>query len=167
MNVLLDTNILIHREASKIINQDIGTLFHWLDKTHCAKIIHSKTVDEILKNANPETVSVFKIKMQNYHVIQNPAPMASEVIKISQDIDSNDNDKVDTILLNEVYSERVDCLITEDKKIHKKASLLNISERVFTIDSFLEKIYSENPELVNYKVLNVETRNEKTRTLQR
>ena len=156
MNVLLDTNIIIHREASKIINQDIGTLFHWLDKTHCAKIIHSKTVDEILKNANPETVSVFKIKMQNYHVIQNPAPMASEVINISQDIDFNDNDKVDTILLNEVYSERVDCLITEDKKIHKKASMLNISEKVFTIDSFLEKIYSENPELVNYKVLNVQ-----------
>ena len=51
--------------------------------------------------------------MQNYHVIQNPAPMASEVINISQDIDFNDNDKVDTILLNEVYSERVDCLITE------------------------------------------------------
>ena len=82
--------------------------------------------------------------------------MASEVINISQDIDFNDNDKVDTILLNEVYSERVDCLITEDKKIHKKASMLNISEKVFTIDSFLEKIYSENPELVNYKVLNVQ-----------
>ena len=62
----------------------------------------------------------------------------------------------DMILLNEVYVERVDILITEDKKIHTKASLLNITDRVFTIDSFLEKVFAEHPELVNYKVLNVQ-----------
>ena len=32
MKVLLDTNIIIHREASKIYNLDIGQLFNWLDK---------------------------------------------------------------------------------------------------------------------------------------
>ena len=32
MKALLDTNILIHREASKVINQDIGILFRWLDR---------------------------------------------------------------------------------------------------------------------------------------
>ena len=34
MKVLLDTNIIIHREASKVVNQDVGTLFKWLDKCH-------------------------------------------------------------------------------------------------------------------------------------
>lgn len=38
MRALLDTNIIIHREASKTVNQDIGTLFKWLEKSHCEKI---------------------------------------------------------------------------------------------------------------------------------
>ena len=29
MKALLDTNIIIHREASKVINQDIGVLYRW------------------------------------------------------------------------------------------------------------------------------------------
>jgi hypothetical protein len=33
---------------------------------------------------------------------------------------------------------------------------LNISEKVFKIDSFLEKAFSEHPDLVNYNVLNVQ-----------
>src|SRR5690606_19902470 len=51
---------------------------------------------------------------------------------------------------------RVDILITEDKKIHKKALDLGIEDKVFTIDSFLEKTFAEHPDLVNYKVLNVQ-----------
>lgn len=40
MKALLDTNIVIHRETSHIVNQDIGTLFRWLDRTKCEKFIH-------------------------------------------------------------------------------------------------------------------------------
>ena len=56
-------------------------------------------------------------------------------------MDSNINDSIDTVLLNEVYVGRFDILITEDKKIHNKAKLLNIQNKVFTIDSFLEKFF--------------------------
>ncbi len=156
MRVLLDTNIIIHREASKIKNQDIGTLFKWLDRGHYIKVIHNLTVSEILKNSNSDTVSAFKVKLQSYEIIENSSPMSEQVLKVSQQIDTNENDKIDTQILNEVFSNRVDSLITEDKKIHKKADLLEISEKVFTIDEFLEKIYSEHPELVDYKVLNVQ-----------
>ena len=156
MKVLLDTNIIIHREASHVVNQDIGILFKWLDRTHCEKLVHSKSIEEILKNKNTATVETFKIKVQNYEVLQNPSPMAEEVLAVSKKMDSTENDSVDTILLNEVFCNRVDLLITEDKKIHTKAAALDISDKVFNIDRFLEKIFSENPELVNYKVLNVQ-----------
>lgn len=33
---------------------------------------------------------------------------------------------------------------------------LNIADKVFTIDSFLERVFTEHPELVDYKVLNVQ-----------
>ena len=35
--VLLDTNIIIHREASTVINNNIGTLFRWLDRLKYTK----------------------------------------------------------------------------------------------------------------------------------
>jgi predicted nucleic acid-binding protein len=156
MKVLLDTNIIIHREASHVKNQDIGVLFKWLDRMHYEKLIHYRSVDEILKNKNQETVSAFKIKIQNYEILDTPSPMAAKVIEVSKKMDSTENDSIDTILLNEVFCNRIDLLITEDKKIHAKAAALDISDKIFNIDQFLEKLLSENPELVDYKVLNVQ-----------
>ena len=156
MKALLDTNIIIHREAGKVTNQDIGILFKWLDKVKYQKCIHPVTIYEIEKNPNVATVSTFKIKMESYEKLLTVAPMSPEVINISTKYDINENDKNDTILLNEVYNYRVDILISEDKKIHQKAEQLGISERVFKINSFLEKIYAENPDLVGYQVLSVQ-----------
>lgn len=156
MKALLDTNIIIHREASKIVSQDIGILYRWLDRGQYTKCIHSATIEEVKKNPNKETVDLFLVKLESYEVIEIPSPLQDEVKTVSEQFDTTDNDKVDTVLLNEVFVGRVDILITEDKKIHKKAQELGIQDKIFTIDSFLEKIFAEHPELVNYKVLNVQ-----------
>lgn len=156
MKALLDTNIIIHREASKVVNQDIGILYRWLERAKYTKCVHSLSVSEIGKYQNQQIVDSFKIKLDSYELIEIPSPLQEEVIAVSGRNDVNDNDKNDTLLLNEVFVGRVDILITEDKKIHKKAIELSIEDKVFTIDSFLEKTFSEHPELVNYKVLNVQ-----------
>lgn len=156
MKALLDTNIIINREANKASNQDIGILYKWLDKSQFIKCIHPITVQEIKRNPNVSTVNAFLIKMQSYDALPTTAPMAPEVVKVSIKFDHNVNDKNDTVLLNEVYNDRVDILISEDGKIHKKALELGLTDRVFTINSFLEKIYSENPDLVGYNVLSVQ-----------
>ncbi len=155
MKVLLDTNIVIHREASRILNVDIGVLFRWLDKGKYIKCVHPITIQEIEKNSNQETANTLGVKLESYEVLKTVIPLDSKVIVVSNSIDVNQNDKNDTILLNEIFCERIEFLITEDKKIHKKAVLLGIADRVFKIDSFLEKVVSENPELVDYKVLSV------------
>jgi predicted nucleic acid-binding protein len=155
MRALLDTNIVIHREASRILNKDIGILFKWLDKGKYTKCVHPITIEEIQKNSNKQTVETLSVKLQSYEVLKTTSPLCSEVKSVSKKIDVNKNDENDTILLNEVFCERIDFLITEDRKIHKKAELLDIPDRVFTIDEFLEKVVSENPELVDYKVLSV------------
>jgi predicted nucleic acid-binding protein len=155
MKALLDTNIIIHREAGKIVNQDIGILFRWLDRAKYVKNIHPVTIAEIQRNSNQDTVNVFMTKLASYEQINIASPLQPEVKVISDKVDINGNDRNDTILLNEVYVGRVDILISEDKKIHLKAGLLNIADKVFKIDTFLEKIFSEHPDLVDYKVLNV------------
>ncbi|MCX5905297.1 MAG: hypothetical protein NTV89_17915 [Proteobacteria bacterium] len=155
MRALLDTNIIIHREANRVISPDIGTLFKWLDKGKYTKCIHPLTIEEINKNANKDTVNTFSVKLASYEQLKTIAPLDASVKTVSDSQDTTANDKNDTLLLNEVFCDRVDLLISEDKAIHNKAALLGIGDRVFTIDSFLEKVVSENPELVDYKVLSV------------
>lgn len=155
IKALLDTNIVIAREAGGTKHQDIGILFKWLDRANYKKCIHPVTVYEINKNPNTATVFTFNIKLSSYEIIQFPAPMAREVSDVSEKNDLNENDFNDSILLNELYCGTVDLLLTEDKRIHHKARELNIHDKVFKINTFLEKTISENPSLVDYKVLAV------------
>jgi predicted nucleic acid-binding protein len=155
MKVLLDTNIIIHREASKISKQDIGQLFNWLDKLKYSKYVHPLTIEELNRNKDEKTVETMNIKIESYNKIKNIAVLGDRIKEVSLQIDTVGNDINDTQILNEVFEERVDILITEDKKIHTKAKALGIAEKVFRIQNFLEKVTSENPDLVNYKVLAV------------
>jgi predicted nucleic acid-binding protein len=155
MRVLLDTNIIIHREASRVIRQDIGTLFYWLDRLGYEKCIHPLTLDEIRKHKDAMVVASFEIKIRNYHELKTTAPDHPKIQLLRATFDHNDNDSIDTALINEVFAGRVDLLITEDRKVHQKAQHLGIAGRVFTIDAFLEKATTENPSLAEYKVLSV------------
>lgn len=155
MRVLLDTNIIIYRESNKPPKQEIGVLFRWFDKLHYEKCVHPRTIEEIRRHKDTAVVSAFETKIANYYQLKTLAPDSDEIRKIYSGYDRNENDKTDTDLLNEVFCDRVDFLVTEDRKIHKKAVSLCVSERVFTIDSFLEKVTAENPDLADYKVLSV------------
>ena len=107
MKALLDTNIIIHREANKIVSQDIGILYRWLDRGKYTKCVHSATVEEVKKNPNKETVDLFLVKLDSYELIDIPSPLKDEVKVVSDKYDVTDNDKVDTTLLNEVFSGRI------------------------------------------------------------
>jgi predicted nucleic acid-binding protein len=155
MRALLDTNVIIHREAERMQNEDIGVLFNWLDRLKIEKFIHPATVGELAKFHDAQAVKRMTVKIGNYNELKTVAPMSPEVKSIADKLDKTDNDRVDTLLLNEVFSGRVDFLISEDKNIHAKASLLNIGAKVFKIDEYLEKAAAENPGLVDYKVLAV------------
>ncbi len=155
MRILLDTNIMIHRETATVVDEDIGILFKWLDNLHHIKCIHPVTIEEIEKHRDPRVLKSFRVKLASYNVLKTTAPMPDEVRRLLEPLDKNQNDLNDSILINELYCGRVDSLITEDKLLLNKASILGISDRVFTIDGFLEKVTAENPELADYKVLSV------------
>jgi len=155
MKALLDTNIVIHREAARSVNQGVGVLYRWLDNLHYAKCLHPITVAEINKLKPGDTRDAFNVKLDSYNVLQVSSALHPDVQAVCGPLEVNENDRNDTLLLNELYNDRADLLITEDRKIRRKATLLKIADRVFTIDSFLEKVRAENPELVDYKVLSV------------
>jgi len=155
MKALLDTNIVIHRESSRGVKQDIGILFNWLDNLHYTKCVHPISVSELNKHHPGDTLDAFNVKLAAYTVLKTISVLHPKVAEVCTPLDANENDKNDTILLNEVYNDRVDVLITEDKKIKRKANLLGVGYRVYKVDAFLEKVTAENPNLADYRVLSV------------
>lgn len=154
MRALLDTNILIHREASTIVRRDIGKLFFWLDRLKIDKCIHPASIQEIGKHQDQRVRQTFEAKLQSYNVLKTLAPTKPEIERV-QETDRTENDRNDTLLVSELLSNRVDLLISEDRGVHSKARVLGIADRTFTIDAFLEKSLAENPDLVDYRVLSV------------
>ena len=139
MRVLLDTNIVIHRENKRISNYSIGHLFRWLDRLKCDKVIHQYTIDEIGKYRDPETQEVLSVKLKAYNIIKTVIQPDSEFLNIIGGVEKDENDYVDNCLLYEVYRNRVDYLITEDKAI--KGSPIDIasigaSETIFFKSTF-------------------------------
>jgi len=153
MRVLLDTNIIIHRETNQVINYQVGKLFYWLDELNYDKYVHIASKKEINRYKDEKVTDSYNIKLDSYKTINSSLEFDSKIQAVSDKYDNNENDIIDTNLLNEVYKGRVDILISEDKKIYTKASALGISEKVFNIQDFLEKVTSENPEFVDYDVL--------------
>lgn len=155
MKVLLDTNIIIHRETKDPINKDIGTLFWWIDKLGYQKCIHQVAINEISANQDAKAREAFQIKMKSYYCLPTVAPLRAEARSISEKYDRTENDRNDTVLINEVLCHRVDLIITEDRGLHEKAHALGVDSVVFTIERFLERVREENPSLLDYKVLSV------------
>lgn len=155
MRVLLDTNIVIHREASRVLNQDIGQLFNWLDRLKYTKCVHPLTIQELAKHKDKSTVETMQAKLASYHVLRTEAPIHPKIQALFDNEDKSENDRNDSRILNELINGRVDCVLSEDKGIKRKAHQLGIEDKVLSIERFLERAIAENPALVDYKVLAV------------
>lgn len=155
MRALLDTNIVIHRENVKVTNLSIGQLFHWLDALHYEKIIHPYTVDELRKYSNEQMQSLYDARLSAYTLMKSVATQTITFTNLLNEAPKTDNDRIDNQLLFELYCGRADILITEDRKMRLKAEKLGITNKVFTINAFITKAVSENPELIDYKALSV------------
>lgn len=155
MRALLDTNIIIHRENKRVSNYSIGHLYRWLDKLKYDKVIHPYSIAEIKKYKDPETQEVIGIKLESYEEIKTIKKPDFDFLERIGIPEKSENDKIDNCLLYEVYLRRVDILITEDQKLRQKAYRLGLSNRVFSINSFISDATAKNPELIEYKMLAV------------
>jgi len=101
MKVLLDTNIIIHREADQVYKLDIGQLFYWLDKLKHDKYIHPLTVIELNRYKGQNSLKTTNIKIESYNQIKHQAPLSDTIKLVSEKVDSTPNDFNDTQILNE------------------------------------------------------------------
>ena len=155
MRALLDTNIVIHRENTRVTNSSIGQLFYWLDTLHYEKVIHPFTVSELRKYSSQTMQELYDAKLSAYKVMHTTSSPTDDFLKQLEELPKSENDNIDNQLLFEVYRNRVDVLITEDRKMIAKAIRIGIRDRVFTINGFITRAVEDNPALLEYKALSV------------
>ena len=154
MKVLLDTNIVIHRENVKVTNPSIGLLFYWLDKLHYEKCIHPWSLEELKGYKDKNMQELYETKLPAYTILKSVS-VPQEVFLAKMPKEESSNDKIDHQLLCEVFNNRVDLLITEDKKLREKAQNLGVRQKVYSINEFVSEKTEEYPELISYKMLSV------------
>lgn len=146
MRVLIDTNVLIYREDGQAVSSEISTLMHILSKTHTDVLLHPASLEDILRDKNEERKRITLSKVRAYQTLENaPIPDKSDEFFKQIGAPKKENDEVDNLILYSVYRDAVGFLITNDDKIHSKASNLGISDRVFYPDESIEFFKKELP----------------------
>ena len=154
MKVLLDTNIVIHRENVKVSNPSIGLLFYWLDKLHYEKCVHPWSVEELKSYKDKNMQELYETRLPAYTILKSVSVPQEEFLAQLPKEESA-NDKIDHQLLCEVFNSRVDLLITEDRKLREKAQKQKKKKKVYSINEFVSEKTEEFPELISYKMLSV------------
>lgn len=138
MRVILDTNIIIHRENHHIVPQDIGNLSRILNEQGIVTLIHPLSVREIEQDPNRERRIVSLSKIAAYPRIENPpSPETDEDYLERVGRVSGAHDTVDINLLYALKRNVGNFLITEDKRIHTRAKRIGLDDRVLTVTDAL------------------------------
>lgn len=153
-HVLLDTNIIIKRESNNNASTQIAKLFKLFDKYNVKKYIHPLTLGELTKYKDEKSRNTLLIKSESYNLLEiknmgNDDTFLDTINRYSK----NSNDEVDNALLNEVYNENVDILITDDKAMLRKAADLYIRDKVLTSSELTYKYANRYPDNIEYKML--------------
>lgn len=153
--VLLDTNIIIHREGYNNVTFEVASLYNWLDKLKSTKLISPKTKDEIKKYQDENAKKSLNIKLDSYEMLI-PTPVEDVFFnEVVSTFSRDENSKIDNEILYQVYDGLADLLVTNDNKILKKAEILGIRQLVLNVEEYLNIVEKEFPKKVNYKMLSV------------
>src|SRR5690554_3477807 len=143
MRILIDTNILIHLEDNKVIEEHFSTLYKLAAENQCAVYYHEVCLEDIKRDKDKDRKEIINSKIQKYSPMPNPGEMP---LDFSSNIgEKNPNDKIDNIQLYQVYKGYVELFISEDKGIHKKANKLGIEKKVMTaqqVSKYLEEKFT-------------------------
>lgn len=156
--VLLDTNIIIQRESSNIVSDEVMQIYKMFDKLGIRKYIHPKTKEEIKKYKDEKIRDIMLKKIDSYMELSITDGTDVFLDRVFNNYAKDDNSLIDNELLKQAYFGVIDYLITNDKEMIRKASDLGISDMVMTPMAFFHKINTTYPDKVDYKMLSVKKR---------
>lgn len=143
MRFLLDTNILIPLEDSKIILEPNLTNFVRLaTQNHHNLLYHPASERDIARDTNQERRRQTLERIQRYGRLENPPTCPWNTPE------TNDNDAVDNEILYALERNAVHGLVTEDREIHRKARERGLGDKIYVIqtaEDYLKRLHSISP----------------------
>lgn len=153
MKFLIDTNIIVPLEPASIsdfgINTDHALEFHRLaQKSGNTIYIHPAVEFDFQRDKNIERSNLRKRLINRYEKLEAPPPITLLEPTHVGITEIGNNDYVDNCLLASLKGDAVDFLVTEDKKIHRKAQRSGLDSRVFFLQeaiTFLLDLFDKSP----------------------
>jgi hypothetical protein len=153
MKFLIDTNIVVPLEPGLTsdfeINTDHALEFHRLvQKSENTIYVHPAIEHDLQRDKITERAILRKKLLNRYQKIESPPPLSLLKKEHVGDPEKGSNDYVDNCLLASIKGDAVDFLITEDKKLHRKALRSGLDSRVFFLKeaiTFLHDLFDKSP----------------------
>ena len=136
MKIILDTNILIHVEDPKVLPPNLQDLMKIFREHGYQKFIHPASLRDIENDQNKKRKEIILSKLRGYPPIESPPKPTTNFLSIMGPATSS-NEINDNEILFAIHKNAANFLITEDKGLHKKASKIDLEDRVLSIDSAL------------------------------
>lgn len=138
MKFLIDTNVFIPLEPTNtrdIEEMTEGTtrLSRLAIKHNHQLFLHPEVITDISRDSNESRSILRKIQASKYPLLSNPPQAPSDLLQTLGNPERGTNDWVDNQLLVALAANAVDFLVTEDKRLHKKAIRIGLADRTTTI----------------------------------
>lgn len=152
MLFLIDSNIAIASEplgvalepgAESVIEfLSMASLHHHDLRTHPASLADLARIPDEAKRKT--RLALF----ERYEQLASPPPIGQAQLDTLGTPQTGSNDEVDQHILAAVVADAAECLVTEDRGIHRKARRLGVSDRVLTVseaNSILHALHADLP----------------------
>lgn len=148
MRILIDTNIFIYREANNKIMANIQNFHALANQLGIQIVVHPRSRNEIEKDSNRKRREISLSKFETYPILKDvPDPKNDTTFYSLLGYSAKSTDYIDDNILYAVYRNAVHLLVTEDKKMLRKAEKLGIRNKVLSSGeavSLLSSIKKEN-----------------------
>jgi GNAT superfamily N-acetyltransferase len=152
MRLLIDTNVLIPLEPTRSQDVEPGSrvaadLVRLAHQTGQQILIHPSSLSDLQRDGDPARVTARAILLRKYIRLE-PSPDVALVEDVLGVAPLSSNDWVDHCLLAAVKADAVDYLVTQDGGIHRKATRLDVADRVLTVEdalAYLTTLHDRTP----------------------
>lgn len=155
MRFLIDTNVFISSEPTRRADAEVFTA-QGLDLARLASgahqlVVHPSVRDEIAHDRDEDRRAVREQVVARYPMLENPPALQPSLTKALGETQVGSHDWYDHQLLAAVVGNAVHGLVTQDDRIHRKATRLGISDRVYYLAdaiAALEALERQPPDFV-------------------
>jgi len=150
---LLDTNVLIPLQDSfQVLEGNLANFVRLASIGGHPLMYHPANIADFERDTNAERRQRNLQRIKQYPALQDPAPC------VWNTPETIPNDACDNELLYALHCDAVHALVTEDRRIHAKARLYGLADRVYTIqtaEDWLKRLHPETRQVIFLNIQDV------------